>query len=148
MTRCYFFPEDIVALEKVRTQLYQQIKELGKEQGEVAKQSTEVFGHDDACQEAVYEARRLVVSRLDKLTGTINNAVIVNPEGSTDSVRMGATVELSDERIFRIGSFIVAADHPVTNISYNSPLARAMMHKREGEEVEFNGKIFFIRRIT
>ena len=146
--RYYFFPEDISALEEMIQELHEKIKELGKEQGIVAKQSTENFGHDDACQEAVDQGRRVVVGRIDYLREVINNTVVVNPEPHHDEVRMGATVELSDGRILRIGSFMVLANHPIVNISYGSPLARALFQKQEGDEVEFRGSSFMIERIS
>ena len=144
----YFFPEDICALEKMIEELHKKIKELGKEQGVVARQSTENFGHDDACQEAVDQGRRVVVGRLDYLREVINNTVVVSPEPHYDEVHMGATVELSDGRILRIGSFMVLANHTVVNISYGSPLARALFQKQEGDEVEFRGDSFMIKRIS
>ena len=146
--RYYFFLEDISALEEMIQELHEKIKELGKEQGIVAKQSTENFGHDDACQEAVDQGRRVVVGRIDYLREVINNTVVVNPEPHHDEVRMGATVELSDGRILRIGSFMVLANHPIVNISYGSPLARALFQKQEGDEVEFRGSSFMIERIS
>ena len=144
----YFFSEDISALEGTIEELHKKIKELGKEQGVVARQSTENFGHDDACQEAVDQGRRVVVGRIDYLREVINNTVVVSPEAHYDQVRMGATVELSDGRTVRIGSFMILANHPVTNISYGSPLARALFEKQEGDEVEFRGSSFMIKRIS
>ena len=145
--RYYFFPEDIAVLERVTGELHKKIRELGKEQGEAARQSTENFGHDDACQEAVYQERRVVIARLKNLQEMINGAVIVSPEGPFDSVRMGAIIELSDGRTMKIGSFMVFADHPIVNISYNSPLGKALFNKREGDEIEFRGRFFRIKRI-
>ena len=71
----YFFFEDIAALELTMEEHRKKIQELGKEQGEMARQTTEIFGHDDACQEAVHDARTLVISRLNNLREIINNAV-------------------------------------------------------------------------
>ncbi len=143
----YFFFDDIQALELTMDELRKKIQELGKEQGEVASQTTEIFGHDDACQEAVHDARTVTMSRLNSLRDIINNAIVVNPEEAFDSVRLGATVELSDCRVFRIGSYMVKADHDVINISYNSPLARTLLNKQEGDEIEFRGKTFSIKHI-
>ena len=143
----YFFFEDIAALELTMEEHRKKIQELGKEQGEMARQTTEIFGHDDACQEAVHDARILVISRLNNLREIINNAVVVNPEKVFDSVRLGATVELSDGRLFRIGSYMITADHKVTNISYTSPLAKVLLNKQVGDEIEFRGKVFLIRQI-
>ena len=147
--RYYFFPEDISVLEQMINGLYERIKELGKEQGKAAGQSTENMGHDDACQEAVDQARRTTLGRLNDLGEIVGKAIVITREdiigkGVFDSVRMGAIVELSDGRIFRIGSFMILADHPIMNISYYSPLARALLNKKEGDEIGFQGQFFRI----
>lgn len=125
------------------------MKQLGKEQGEVARQSTENFGHDDACQEAVEYSRKVVLSRLHELTQILNNAeTVVLSKDHPHTVRLGAIVELSDNRILRIGSYMVFASHKITNISYNSPLSQALINKREGDIINFRDNSFFIKRIT
>ncbi len=148
----YFFREDIAVLEQMINGLYERIKELGKEQGKAAGQSTENMGHDDACQEAVDQARRMTLGRLNDLWEIVGKAIVITRQdiigkGAFDSVCMGATVELSDGRVLRIGSFMILANHPVANISYNSPLARALLHKKEGDEVGFQGQFFRIIKI-
>jgi len=150
LMKYYFFPEDIAVLEQTVNELKRKIRELGKEQGEAARQSTENFGHDDACQEAVYQARTIVIERLKNLREILNNAVIFNPEGpfSFDMVRMGATVELSNGRVLKIGSFMVFADYPIVNISYDSPLGKALLKKKEGDRIEFQGQFFTVKRIS
>ncbi len=144
----YFLPEDIAVLERMVAELHVQIKELGKEQGEAARQSTENFGHDDACQESVHHARTIVLARLGELQRVVNSARIVQPEKGLDSVRLGALVRLSDGRSYRIGSYMVFAEHFVRTISYNSPLGRALLGRSRGDEVEFQGKRFVIEEIS
>lgn len=144
----YFLPEDMAVLERTVEELRRKVKELGKEQGEAARQSTENFGHDDACQEAVDHERRITMSRLKELGEMANKVVVVRPEGPFDAVRLGATVELSDGRVLKIGSYVVLADHAVTNISYNSPLGKALLSKREGDKVTFREESFTVRRIS
>ncbi|KKW48270.1 MAG: hypothetical protein UY99_C0007G0023 [Parcubacteria group bacterium GW2011_GWA1_59_11] len=140
----YFLPEDIAVVEKTVGELHRQIKELGKEQGEAARQSTENFGHDDACQEAVFQQRRVVTARLNNLQEIVNHAEVVRPKGPFDAIRIGATVELSDGRILRVGSYMLFAEHEAKTISYNSPLGRALLKKKEGEEVHFQDQTFTI----
>ncbi len=148
----YFFLEDMSALDKMIYEQEDRVTQLAKEQGEAASQSTENFGHDDACQEAVDHERRLTIGRLRELRKIVSNSIVITQQevlchGALDSVRMGATVELSDGRVLRIGSFMVLAKSPVENISYRTPLARALLNKKEGDEVEFNGQSFKIVKI-
>ena len=143
----YFFPEDIAVLERTVKELYDKLRELGKEQGEAAGQSTENFGHDDAGQELVYQDRRVVIARLKNLQEMVNNAVIISPVGPFNKVRIGAVVHLGDGRIVRVGSFMVLADHQITNISYNSPLGRVLLDKEVGDKIEFRGSFLSISNI-
>ena len=143
----YFLPEDIAVLEQTIDRLREGVRELGREQGRVAAQSTENFGHDDACQEVIYYDRQVLVARLNELHQIINGAVLVRPQGPFNAVYFGAIVELSDGRVLRIGSYMIFADHETTTISYNSPLGKAMLGKKEGDEFEFNEKTYTIKRI-
>lgn len=147
MAKYFFFVEDINALRQTMEELHEKVRELGKEQGEAAAQSTENFGHDDACQEAIYEARRTVTGRLAELDKVLRNVEIVTPQGPFDRVFMGATVELSDGRTIKIGSYMVLASHSVSNVSYDSPIAQALLNKREGDEVELRGDTMTIKSI-
>lgn len=146
--KCYFLQEDLWAYEAIANDLRRQLKELGKEQGEVARQSTENMGHDDACQESVEHARQIVVSRLRDLQRSIGQAMVVHPKGPFTKVHIGTTVELSDGRTYKIGSFMIFADHGVPTISYASPLAKALMFKKAGDEVNFQGNHFSITRVS
>ena len=143
----YFFLEDIAALEQMIKNLHTKIKELGKEQGEAARQSTENFGHDDACQEAIYQERGIVTAQLNDLQKIFNNAAVVRSEGCSNAARMGTIIELSNGRTFQIGSFMVFADSPITNISYNSPLGKVLIGKHEGDKIEFRKQIFTIKHL-
>lgn len=131
-------------MRQIIKELYGKIKELGKDQREAAGQSTENFGHDDAVQEVVFQDRRVVLARLKNLQDLVNNAVVISPNVSYSRVQMGAIVRLSDNRVVRIGSFMVFAEHQIANISYNSPLGKALLNKEIGDEIEFRGKFFSI----
>lgn len=147
MTRVFFLKEDFLALGCKIKELQEKIKKLGKEQGEAANQSTENFGHDDACQEAVDHERRMTIIRLASLRDLVQKASVVTPSNTSNAVSIGSTVELSDGRIYKIGSYMIFAENPVTNISYCSPLGKLLIGKVEGDEIEFRGKRFEIKRI-
>lgn len=143
----YFLHKDVVVLGQRLKELQDRVNELGKQQGEAAGQSTENFGHDDACQEAIYDERRVVVSQLNTLSEVIMNVVVIKPEKLSGKIRFGSMVELSDGRIFRIGSYMVLANHQVENISYNSPLSKALLGKQKDDLIEFLGKHTTIRNV-
>lgn len=137
MIKYYFLREDLLALERQVSELRRKLKELGKDQGEANRQSTENFGHDDACQEAIYQDRSVVVTRLNNLSLLLKRAVVVDPVKPLTSVRLGAVVELDDGRKIKIGSYETFAEHSVQTISYNSPLGRALIGKAAGDKVKF-----------
>lgn len=147
MQRYYFLLEDFAALQSKLDALTSKIKDIGNRQGDAARQSTENMGHDDACQEAINEERKLTALRFNELKEIINRAEIVEPVGHAMNVRLGAEVELSNGRIFRIGSYLVLAEYEVENISYNSPFARVFINKRVGDVVEFGGEKIEIKAI-
>lgn len=144
----YFFPEDILALEEKIRELHARIEELGREQGEVAQQSTENFGHDDFPQEAIFQQRRLVLSRLNDLGNILKNAVVINFKKDTDVIRFGSVVGLSDGKIIRIGSYLVFAEYKITNISYASPLGKALIGKKIGDKITLGGKAIKILSVN
>ncbi len=144
----YFLEEDLVVLERDLKELQEKIKELGRKQGEAAGQSTENFGHDDACQEVIHDERVITISRIKVLCEVILNSVVVKPEKFSEKVCLGSTVELSDGRIFRVGSHMVLADHQIKNISYSSPLGKALLGKEKDDAVDFRGKHFTIKNIS
>ncbi|MCX6753442.1 MAG: GreA/GreB family elongation factor [Candidatus Nomurabacteria bacterium] len=143
----YFFAEDFTVLKNEIERIGKKIKELGKEQGEAASQSTENFGHDDACQEAIYDARRLLISRINDLMRIYNKSEVANPSLQTEKIRLGSIVKLSDGRVFRIGSYMILANHNTRNISYGSPLAKSLLGKKKGDSIYFNGVIIEIESI-
>lgn len=136
----YFLREDFAILELAIGRLKEKIKQLGKDQGEAAGQSTENFGHDDACQEAIYQDRRVVVAQLDMMNQIANNAQVIAPTGNECEVCIGSVVKLNDGRTFRVGSYRVLAKHSIENVSYNSPLGRKLLRKRVGDSIEVNGE--------
>ena len=140
----FFLKEDFIILRDAVKELEDKIIKLGKEQGIAAAQSTENFGHDDACQEVIYDERRVVISRLNEMRPIFNHAKIITPIPPSDKVRFGSIVELSNGRTYQIGSYFILAHHTTKNISYNSPLGQKLISKEVGDEVVHNGTIITI----
>jgi transcription elongation GreA/GreB family factor len=144
MIRYYFLREDLEVLGNRVNELHEEIKDLAKEQGEANSQSTENFGHDDACQEAIYQKRTIVLTQLKDLVLILNGAVIIEPEKQFEIVLFGSIVELNDGRRLRIGSYAIYAEHPIRTISYNSPLGKRLIGKRRGDEIIFQDQKLLI----
>ncbi len=90
--------------------------------------------YDDAKNlQAFVEGRILTLERLTK------NAVIIAEEHATDSVRVGTTVTLvtpegEEEQYTIVGSY--EADPVKGRISNESPVGRALLGKKVGDEVQ------------
>jgi transcription elongation GreA/GreB family factor len=148
MTKYYFLEEDFNILRDTVDELHQKIWQLGKDQAEASGQSTENFGHDDAVQEVIFDTRRVVLKQLTNLSHMVDHAQIIKPKGPFDKVVLGAKVKLSNGKTYMIGSFQIFADHDFENISYQSPIAQAILGKQEGDEISFRGEEITILNIT
>lgn len=150
MEKYYFFKEDLLELSRQVRQLHNRIIEMGKEQAEVAGQSTENFGHDDACQEVIEHDRKIILKRLDELSDIINKAELVDKSinKSTDVIKFGSKVELNNGNVFIIGSYRVLVNHEIKNISYASPLAKKLLGKSEGDLIKHNNNVIKIIKVS
>jgi len=112
--------------------------------------------HGDLKENAEYHAAReklrFIESRIAELGNLYDNSRVVDPSKfSHDSVMFGSTVTLIDvdtEEEFTytiVGTYESNPDKGL--ISNQTPLARAMMGKEEGDEVEVNGKVYEIEEI-
>lgn len=88
----------------------------------------------------IYGKRRLreIDRRIGLLTKKIEEAQVVDPKSqSGDRVLFGATVTVEDENGEKKSYSIVGSDETVPEtgrISWQSPLAKALLGKREGDE--------------
>lgn len=135
----YFLKEDFEALNAEITKLADRIKEIGKEMGESCKEGAETF-HDNFAFEDGERQQYMWSSRLRDLIRIRNQARITEPR-KTDGVSLGFTVTFRDEGngemyTLKIGSFMVPKERGENVISYNSPLARALVGGKVGETRE------------
>jgi len=101
-------------------------------------------GHGDLSENAEYHAAKerqgQVEATIADLEDRISRALVIDPTTlSGDKVVFGATVTLTDEDKKKVRYQLVGqteADAKVGRISYNSPLGRALIGRRVGEEVE------------
>ncbi len=119
----------------------------------------EARAHGDLSENAEYHAAKERQGQIEAQIGDyedrLTRAQVIDPtELSGDKVVFGATVKLLDEKDKPITYQIVGeieADAKSGRISYTSPLARALIGRSVGDEVEFTvpagDKYFLIEKI-
>lgn len=105
----------------------------------------------------IYGKRRLreIDSRLRFLSGRLEKVVIVDPKTlSGTKIVFGATVTLQDEDEEKVTYQIVGEDEwdiSKNKISWKSPVAKALLGKKEGDEVTVKKpageEIFYIEKV-
>lgn len=104
----------------------------------------EARAHGDLSENAEYHAAKerqgQVEAQISDLEGKVGRAQIIDPKTlSGDRIVFGATVTLLDDDDKPVKYQIVGeteADATKGRISYSSPLARAMIGKNNGDEIE------------
>ena len=129
--------------EKLRLEL-DHLKSV--ERPKIIREIAEARAHGDLSENAEYQAAKekqgFIEGRIAELDDKLSRAQVVEPtEGETESrVRFGSFVTVSDEehgesKTFRIVGDL-EADLERGMISMSSPMARALLGKREGDLVE------------
>jgi transcription elongation factor GreA len=127
------------------TELQKELRRLKKEERPaVVRQIEEARAHGDLSENAEYHAAKerqgLLEARSRQIEDRLARAQIIDPtEHSTDSVRFGMTVVLSDvETAEEVTYTLVGEDEANVGrrlISINSPVARALLGKSVDDEV-------------
>lgn len=114
------------------------------ERPSVIKAIAEAREHGDLSENAEYHSARekqsFVEGRIKELEAIISRAEVIDPAKFSGSVKFGATVTLVDEdtdeeRTYQIvGEFEADLERGLLNI--NSPTAKALIGKDEGDSVE------------
>lgn len=120
------------------------LKALRAERPKIVDAIEEARAHGDLSENAEYHAAKerqgQVEAQIAEIEDRVTRAQIIDPLTlSGDKVVFGATVTLLDEDDKPIRYQIVGqteADAKSGRISYNSPLGRALIGKKVGEEIE------------
>jgi len=100
--------------------------------------------HGDLSENAEYHSARekqsFIEGRIKELEGLIGLAQVIDPKTLSGAIKFGATVELIDEDTEEEKTYQIVGE-PEANIekgllNINSPLARALIGKEEGDSVE------------
>lgn len=135
------------------------LKVLRAERPKIVDSIEEARAHGDLSENAEYHAAKerqgQVEAQIADLEDRISRAQIIDPASlSGDRIVFGATVTLLDENDKPVKYQIVGqteADAKVGRISYNSPLGRALITKKVGDEIEVTvpsgDKFYLVKKI-
>ncbi|MEM9146535.1 MAG: transcription elongation factor GreA [Pseudomonadota bacterium] len=116
-----------------------------EERPAVIRAIAEAREHGDLSENAEYHSARekqsFIEGRIKELEGLIGRADVIDPTKMTGpTVRFGATVELVDEDTDEEKTYQIVgeseADINAGRLNMNSPLARTLIGKDEGDSVE------------
>lgn len=132
----YLSPEGIETLKK-------ELQELKtKKRQEIAKRLQEAKDLGDLSENAEYfeakEAQSLNENRIAELEELLKNAVVIKTPSAEDIVRIGSTIETKLNNNVETFSIVGSAEAKPQEgkISNESPLGRAFLGKKAGDEVE------------
>ncbi len=137
--------EKVPMLAEGYAALQRQLKQLKEvERPENVEAIEEARAHGDLSENAEYHAAKerqgQIEAQIAEIEDKLARAHVIDPTTlSGDRVVFGATVDLLDEEDRRVTYQIVGeteADAKRGRISYNSPVGRALIGRRLGEEVE------------
>ena len=136
-------PLTMLGAEKLRDELHHLKTE---ERPSVINAISEARAHGDLSENAEYDAAKerqsFIEGRILELEGKLSNAQIIDPTALDAEGRcvFGATVELSDLESDKEVTYQIVgedeADIKAGKISVNSPIARALIGKQEGDVAE------------
>ena len=127
--------------------LEQELKNLkGVERPNIIAAISEARSHGDLSENAEYSAAKekqsFIEGRIQELEAVVSRAQIIDPtEMNGDVIRFGATVSVVDVDTDKENSYQIVGDYEAdinnNKISLSSPLAKALIGKEVGDEVEY-----------
>lgn len=115
-----------------------------EERPAIIRDIAEAREHGDLSENAEYHAARerqaFVEGRIRELEGALSLAEVIEPGRLSGPVKFGATVTLADEESDEERTYQIVgemeADVEAGRLNVNSPLARALIGKEEGDSVD------------
>lgn len=136
-------PLTVAGAEKLKAEL-QQLKSVARP--EVIAAIAEARSHGDLSENAEYEAAKekqgFIEGRISELENKLSQAQIIDPKEihAEGRIVFGATVTVSDLETDEEATYQIVgddeADIKTFKISVNSPIARALIGKTEGDVAE------------
>jgi len=136
--------EKVPMLAEGYERLTADLKSLREERPKIVEAIEEARAHGDLSENAEYHAAKerqgQIEAQIAEIEDKVTRAQIIDPTTlSGDKIVFGATVTLLDENDKPVRYQICGqteADANKGRISYNSPLARALIGKQVGDEIE------------
>ena len=127
--------EQLTAAQKA--QLEAELAELeGPRRAEVVQAIATARGFGDLSENFEYHAAKneqgMLESRIRRLRSRLDSAVVVDDAGGAGTVGIGSRVEVEDEQ----GEKLQVEISSVGGVSPDSPLGRALMGRKAGDEVD------------
>jgi transcription elongation factor GreA len=127
--------EQLTAAQKA--QLEAELAELeGPRRTEVVQAIATARGFGDLSENFEYHAAKneqgMLESRIRRLRSRLDSAVVVDDAAGAGTVGIGSTVEVEDEQ----GEKLQVEISSVGGVSPDSPLGRALMGRKAGDEVD------------
>ena len=126
-------------LEKLRAELDEM---TSVRRPEIAQRIHDAKEHGDLSENAEYEDAKneqaFVEGRIQSLESMIKNATLIDEHTSTDHVQIGSTVKVKGEDGAETFTIVGSAEaKPAAGfISNESPVGRALLGRKKGEQVE------------
>lgn len=127
--------------------LEQELKNLkGVERPNIIAAIAEARSHGDLSENAEYSAAKekqsFIEGRIQELEAVVSRAQVIDPsEIQGNIIRFGATVAVVDVDTDKENSYQIVGDYEAdindNKISLSSPLAKALIGKEVGDEVEY-----------
>jgi transcription elongation factor GreA len=147
--------EKVPMLAEGYERLTADLKSLREERPKIVEAIEEARAHGDLSENAEYHAAKerqgQVEAQIAEIEDKVSRAQIIDPATlSGDKIIFGATVTLLDENDKPVRYQICGqteADANRGRISYSSPLARALIGKQVGDEIEVtvpSGEKFYL----
>ncbi|MCY4302553.1 MAG: transcription elongation factor GreA [Aestuariivita sp.] len=114
-----------------------------KERPAIIKAIAEAREHGDLSENAEYHSARekqsFIEGRIKELEATIGRAEVIDPTKLSGAIKFGATVKVIDEDTEKEMTVQIVGEHEASVekglISINSPIARGLIGKEEGDSV-------------
>jgi len=138
--------DKVPMLEEGHRKLGDDLKRLRSERPEIVEAIEVARAHGDLSENAEYHAAKerqgQIEASIADIEDQLSRAMVIDPTTlSGDKIVFGATVTLTDEDGKKVKYQLVGqveADANHGRISYNSPLGRALIGRKVGEDVEFS----------
>lgn len=127
--------------------LKKELEYLKRERPKVVKDIEEARAHGDLSENAEYDAAKnrqgMIEAKIRDIEGKLSRAVVVDPsKQNTEKAAFGLKVTVMDLNADEEFTYQIVsedeADVTIGKISYTSPIGRALLGKREGDNVKVN----------